>query len=218
MAEISEEQLAANRANAQHSTGPKSEEGKQRSSLNATRHGLTGRAVVLQGEDRARYLEFSREIVDSFQPGTPMERELAQTVADQQWRLQRVRAIEEGLLEGEGGPAAAFRENTKALDTLSIYEQRIHRVMKDALRQLQEMQKTRKTEEDLNMREAIRLYRLNEMLGMPYDPQQDGFVCSKAELKVANERSLRHLASMDAMRYGYDLAKVKASLQKEGRI
>jgi hypothetical protein len=44
-----------NRANAQHSTGPKTESGKQKSSLNALRHGLTSQIVVMPTEDLAAY-------------------------------------------------------------------------------------------------------------------------------------------------------------------
>ncbi|MBV9745513.1 MAG: hypothetical protein JO099_17270 [Acidobacteriia bacterium] len=51
MSDISPAQLAANRANAQLSTGPTSEAGRHRSSLNATKHGLSGRTVVLSGKD-----------------------------------------------------------------------------------------------------------------------------------------------------------------------
>ena len=40
-------QLAANAANAQHSTGPRTSEGKNRSSQNASKHGLTAREVVI---------------------------------------------------------------------------------------------------------------------------------------------------------------------------
>src|SRR5271155_3556862 len=44
-----------NRANSQHSTGPKTPEGKKRISLNALRHGLTGQIVVMPTEDLQAY-------------------------------------------------------------------------------------------------------------------------------------------------------------------
>jgi hypothetical protein len=44
---MSPQQLAANRANAQVSTGPTTAAGKARSSLNAYRHGLTGKIHTL---------------------------------------------------------------------------------------------------------------------------------------------------------------------------
>ncbi|MBV9938821.1 MAG: hypothetical protein JO150_09975 [Acidobacteriaceae bacterium] len=43
---VSERRLAANRANAQWSTGPQTPEGKAKSSLNAVKTGLTGRTVL----------------------------------------------------------------------------------------------------------------------------------------------------------------------------
>src|ERR1700736_1284609 len=91
-------QYVANRLNAAKSTGPASPEGKVRSSLNALRHGLTARVVVLPSEDMAAYLAFSKEIVDSLDPQAPMERQFAQTVADNQWRINRIRSIEDGML------------------------------------------------------------------------------------------------------------------------
>jgi len=42
---ISEKQLEANRSNALLSTGPKTEAGKKRSSMNALRHGINGQGV-----------------------------------------------------------------------------------------------------------------------------------------------------------------------------
>jgi len=53
--------------------------------MNALRHGLTARVVVLPSEDMAAYQAFSKEIVDSLDAQTPVERQFAQTVADNQW-------------------------------------------------------------------------------------------------------------------------------------
>ena len=47
----SEAQIAANRANAQRSTGPRSEEGKARVAQNGLKHGLCSTRVLLPGED-----------------------------------------------------------------------------------------------------------------------------------------------------------------------
>src|ERR1035438_10270582 len=73
-------------------------EGKARSSMNALRHGLTARVVVLPTEDMDAYQAFSKEIVDSLDAQTPVERQFAQTVADNQWRINRIRSIEDGML------------------------------------------------------------------------------------------------------------------------
>src|ERR1039458_4019769 len=55
---------AINRANSQHSTGPRSEAGKQRSALNALTHGLTARTAVLPSEDPAAYEQHHRQFLD----------------------------------------------------------------------------------------------------------------------------------------------------------
>jgi len=130
--------------------------------MNALRHGLTARLVVLPSEDMAAYKAFSKEIVDSLDPQTPVERQFAQTVADNQWRINRIRSIEDGMLSSghfrsvadydTASPefhsamtaARAFREDSKAFVNLSIYEQRLHRSMKEALRQLKELQAERR--------------------------------------------------------------------------
>ncbi|MBV8808776.1 MAG: hypothetical protein JO033_08885 [Acidobacteriaceae bacterium] len=44
-------QIKANRENAKLSTGSKTESGKAKSSLNAVKTGLTGRTVLLSGDD-----------------------------------------------------------------------------------------------------------------------------------------------------------------------
>jgi len=97
------------------------------------------------------YEAFSVELMTSLDPKTPLERELAKTVVDQQWRLNRIRSSEDGMLAlsdaaletGANHPAVdstlaaaqAFLQNSKAFVNLTIYEQRIHRIMEKALAQ-----------------------------------------------------------------------------------
>ena len=111
--------------------------------MNALRHGLTSRVVVLPTEDMDAYQAFAKEIVDSLDAQTPVERQFAQTVADNQWRINRIRSIEDGMLgmghfEAAGDfdcptseihsamtAARAFRNDSKSFVKLSIYEQRL---------------------------------------------------------------------------------------------
>jgi hypothetical protein len=222
---------ATNRANGRLSHGPVTEAGKRRSSLNAIRHGLTGRVVVLPTEDLNQYQTFARELVDSLHPQTPLERQLAQTVADQQWRLNRIRSIEDGMLgcghhEAAGDfdadspdthaaltAARAFRDHSQAFVNLSMYEQRIHRVMEKALSQLQELQAARRAEEQARLEEAVKLQKLHQMKGEPYDPQGDGFVYSSAELDRESTRRALRKAAQIADTVGFDLTRFRDRTQ-----
>src|SRR6202162_5370343 len=71
-----------NRANSQHSTGPRTVAGKQRSSLNALRHGLTARTAVLPSEDPAAYEQHCRQFRDEYQPANATETQLVQELAE----------------------------------------------------------------------------------------------------------------------------------------
>src|ERR1700691_6186351 len=93
-APISEKQLEANRRNAERSTGAKSAAGKARSCMNNLRHGLTGHINVLPTEDREAHDRFCSELIDCFNPETPVEQQLAHSIAEDNWRLNRARAIE----------------------------------------------------------------------------------------------------------------------------
>ena len=93
---VSEKQLEANRRNAQKSTGP-GPEGKANSSRNNLRHGLTGHISLLPTEDREAHDAFCKDLIDSFTPETPMESQLAQSIAEDSSRLNRARAIENNM-------------------------------------------------------------------------------------------------------------------------
>lgn len=91
-------QIEANRQNALKSTGPKTHAGKQRSSRNAVRHGLTAETVIDDLEDADHYQAFQRAVASGFDAETTVERELVLRLTGVLWRLRRATAIEAGLL------------------------------------------------------------------------------------------------------------------------
>src|SRR5437016_6219086 len=93
-----QKQLEANRQNAKKSTGPRTPQGKIRSSLNALRHGLTGQVSTMPVEDRVAFDKFTTELCQSYQPEGPLETQIAQSIAEDEWRLNRARAIENNVI------------------------------------------------------------------------------------------------------------------------
>ena len=79
--QISDAQLAANRANAQHCTGPTSEKGKKTSSQNARRHGFTAQVTVMTEEDRIHHDAFVADLISDFAPVGAEETFLASSAA-----------------------------------------------------------------------------------------------------------------------------------------
>lgn len=94
---ISPAQLTANRKNAQLSTGPTSDAGKRTSSLNAVKTGLTGRTVLLPADDAEIYRRHLAAYEAEYKPVGLRECELVQSLADTQWRLNRIPGLEAGI-------------------------------------------------------------------------------------------------------------------------
>jgi hypothetical protein len=88
----SERQIAANKRNAQRSTGPRSVAGKAKVSVNAIKHGLRGRDVVLPTEDKDEFDSFRIDLLADLAPVGGLETALAEEVAILLWRLRRVRS------------------------------------------------------------------------------------------------------------------------------
>ena len=95
----SQRQLEANRKNAKRSTGPKTPSGKARSSMNARKHGLTGKNIVIGDEDPKEFDALRAALEHDFQPGTAVESELVDRLAGLLWRLRRVPAIEAAIVK-----------------------------------------------------------------------------------------------------------------------
>ncbi|WP_242353873.1 hypothetical protein [Anaeromyxobacter sp. SG64] len=123
-----ESQRAASRINGSRSKGPRSAEGRVRSSMNRTVHALNATRLLLATEDVAEYQRHVGEWVESLVPVTPAERQIVLLIADQAWRLRRVSRIEErralAVLDSlvENTPEWAMRSKAQqlltALDTV----------------------------------------------------------------------------------------------------
>ena len=94
-----DKQIAANRLNAQTSTGPRTENGKRRSRRNAFRHGLTAETIINVVENAADYRKLEARLKADFHPQTTIEQQLVARLASLLWRLRRATAIESGLFQ-----------------------------------------------------------------------------------------------------------------------
>ncbi len=153
-------QIAANQANATKSTGPKSAAGKQAVKVNAVRHGLTGRTVVLPSDDLDLYKTHVKTLTAHLKPEGPEEIQLASLIADDYWRLQRIHSIEDGIFamqfaeneilathpaaDATLNQATAYLQHSKELERLTLYEQRIHRNIKASTARLESLQQARR--------------------------------------------------------------------------
>ena len=107
----------ARRANSLKSTGPKTEEGKARSRLNAVKHGATGK-LVLPDEDIEAFLARIAGFKESLETRNPLEEELASRAGEASWRLDRANRAEIARLtrniETERATAAATSADAAA--------------------------------------------------------------------------------------------------------
>lgn len=87
----SEARREANRRNARKSTGPKTEAGKYRSSMNGLKHGIRAeRPVIMNAESVDEWVEHRRAILDDLKPVGPIETALAERIVGYFWRIHRV--------------------------------------------------------------------------------------------------------------------------------
>jgi hypothetical protein len=94
----SPERIASNRRNSSYSCGPKSIEGKIRSSKNAFKHGLTGEGVALPTEDTVEIERRFGTLVDELKPSTEAGRILLHRFSFLSVRLDRCERHETTVL------------------------------------------------------------------------------------------------------------------------
>jgi hypothetical protein len=207
----SDARRAANRANSQFSTGPRTEEGKTKSSMNAIKTGLTGRTVLLPTDDALAYQQHLDRHFAEFSPATDKEKSLTQSIADSEWRLLRIAPLEAGIYAvGRRQLADLFPEekdpiNREALihteifltyrkdfSNLALQERRLRNQRNADIVQLEQLQKDRRDKHAADLKRAIALYKSSRKLGVAFEPTFFGFVFSVEELadQIHREQAL----------------------------
>ena len=180
-----------NRQNSQLSTGPTSAEGKQRSSLNATRHGFTGQSLVFTPEEKDAYEFHCVAFHEQYAPANHEETSLVQQYCDLTWTLHQISVQQSNMLsiisaitskfmaEGDiDGLLAATAPCYKILSTLGTYEQRRRRASETTMVRLTTLIDARRAAAEQDLAQAVLIYKANKAQGKSWNPAESGFVCS----------------------------------------
>ena len=85
--------------NGAKAAGTKSPAGIQKSSGNALKHGLTGKAVVLTNESQQIFDDLHLAYVREFSPESTVEMDLIDQMVASQWRLRRIWRMQTAALD-----------------------------------------------------------------------------------------------------------------------
>ena len=107
-------QIDANRANAQHSTGPRTPAGIEACKLNALKHGLTAQQAVIPGEDPAAYEALRSSFIDTYAPTNEAEAMLVERLSISWWKLRRAEITHARMVQRLGSPENAFLDPVAA--------------------------------------------------------------------------------------------------------
>ena len=148
----------ANRRNALKSTGPKTQEGKAVVRLNALRHGLLSREVLLPDENGDDLTELDERLREELQPVGELENLLLDRMVSLAWRLRRLGQVETGIFAQERYEGVIDQDTSalglafirdgngaNAFSKLSRYETTMERGLYKALHELQRLRAARET-------------------------------------------------------------------------
>src|SRR5277367_3738823 len=190
--------------------GPASPEAKERVKYNALRHGFTGQVLIMTPEEREQFDAFVHGMMTDFAPVGTHETFLANSIAEEAWRLNQIRArctnlAAVGDIDGAGDryrpmegqdPAiitavtdsVVASDRSKELALMSLYGQRTQRAYEKYKKELNDLQDKRKAHEATELEEARLLFQLADTQGLAYNPRKDGFVFSLQFIRAQTER------------------------------
>jgi hypothetical protein len=217
--QVSEAQRLANKQNAQHSSGAKTQAGRQASSMNALKHGLTAVAACLPRDSAPDYQDMVASHFQRHSPQGDEECEVVQLIADNSWRLHKVTLREAAIFDvgRTEHPGLFFNEidneprrlevleakvsmiYAKDLKNLYLQERRIRGYLKEDMARLKALQAERlekaKLEAEQNAATVKRAFQIAEgcqRQKIPFNPAEFGFVFTTAEWSDYVKRSDRY--------------------------
>ena len=127
-------QIEANRLNSLHSTGPRTEAGKETSSRNALKHGLTGKEFFVPPDEQADFDQLQSELEAEYAPQTAIARHLYTQILHASWKMHRADSLEAELLAAN--PTLSDESAARRLDLFARYRARAERSFYRARREL----------------------------------------------------------------------------------
>jgi hypothetical protein len=134
--------IESNRANAQHSTGPRTPEGKARVSQNAVKHGLTSSKLFIRDDEHEEFTLFAEDLHSEILPMGALEEDLHARILHAAWNLRRLRQLEEALFADCDDPFTDEQAAQK-MSSYARHTARFERTYRNALRELRQLQTNR---------------------------------------------------------------------------
>jgi hypothetical protein len=138
----SEARITANAANAHLSTGPRTDQGKARSSQNARTHGLTAAQLVIAAEGRQEFDELHAQLQAEIRPQGALQQILFDQLVASAWNLRRIRRMEAELTASVATYLDVLDNPvlTAKLDRLARHQTSNERSFHRSLRELKSLQ------------------------------------------------------------------------------
>lgn len=133
-------QIRANRLNAQHSTGPKTQEGKDSVRFNALTHGLRANSTLIPGDDPDRFEQHLQSLLCAWNPIDDMETSLVEQIASAQWKAARLNRAEARIY---GDETLNTKDFALALHRLTLIIARMERSVSQAIADMERYRKER---------------------------------------------------------------------------
>jgi hypothetical protein len=198
------------------SGGPRTPEGKMRSSQNARRHGILARVHIATPEDAAAFDAHLKDYLEAFPPVGVVERDLVIELASLRYRLRRIAGVEDSIFAlGHDKFAASLSDHAqvgaalaqgmtwithaKEIQLLGVYESRLRNAAAKTQAEIERIQSARKKAHAQAQQQAIHLAKVAAAQGQTYDGAKDfhpsadhgQFVYSPEEIARAADRDER---------------------------